>query len=135
MECKFRCINFRRVSEPRRALLPAFRVTGGADDKPGSTWERQRQSWECRRQVWEHLRAPTTQLGAPVTSLVAPRITVTQSGKQKFFFGNAAGGPGNHSYYLSFNDFYSVCILIYVSMSLYSCPSTHGISGLAAGGA
>jgi len=30
---------------------------------------------------------------------------------------------------------YSVCILIYVSMYLYSYPSTHGISGLAAGGA
>jgi hypothetical protein len=28
---------------------------------------------------------------------------------------------------------YSVCILIYVSMYLYSYPSTHGISGLAAG--
>jgi len=30
---------------------------------------------------------------------------------------------------------YSVCILIYVSMCLDSCPSTHGISGLAADGA
>jgi len=30
---------------------------------------------------------------------------------------------------------YSLCILIYVSMYLYSYPSTHGISGLAAGGA
>jgi len=30
---------------------------------------------------------------------------------------------------------YSVAILIYVSMYLYSYPSTHGISGLAAGGA
>jgi hypothetical protein len=30
---------------------------------------------------------------------------------------------------------YSVCILIYVSMYLYSNPSTHAISGLAAGGA
>ena len=30
---------------------------------------------------------------------------------------------------------YSVCILIYVSMYLYSYQSTHGISGLAAGGA
>jgi len=29
----------------------------------------------------------------------------------------------------------SVCILIYVSMYLYSYPSTHGISGLAAGSA
>ena len=28
------------VSDPRRAFLPAFRVTGSADDKPGGTWER-----------------------------------------------------------------------------------------------
>jgi hypothetical protein len=60
--------------------------------------------------TWEHLGAPatslgapTTSLGAPATSLGAPRITVDQSGKN-IFFGNAAGAPGNHSYYLSFND-------------------------------
>jgi len=44
----------------------------------------------------------------------------------------------NHSYYLSFNHFqklmHSVCILIYVSMYLYSYLSTDGISGLAARG-
>jgi len=95
------------VSDPRRAFLPAFRVTGSADDKPGSTWERRRQAWERRRQAWEHLGAPATNLGAPVTCLGVPRITVM----------------------------YSVCILIYVSMYLYSYPSTHAISGLAAGGA
>jgi len=38
------------VSDARRAFLPAFRVTGSADDKPGSTWER-------RRHVWEHLES------------------------------------------------------------------------------
>jgi len=38
------------VSDPRRAFLPPFRVTGSADDKPGSTWER-------RRHVWEHLES------------------------------------------------------------------------------
>jgi len=43
------------VSDPRRAFLPAFRVTGRADDKPGSTWECRRQTWEHRRHVWEHL--------------------------------------------------------------------------------
>ena len=57
-----------------------------------------------RRQAWEHLGAPATNLGAPATCLGAPRITVL----------------------------YSVCILIYVSMFLYSSPSTHAISGLAA---
>jgi len=60
-----------------------------------------------RRQAWEHLGAPAKNLGAPATCLGAPRITVM----------------------------YSVCILIYVSMYLYSYPSTHAISGLAAGGA
>jgi len=38
------------VSDPRSAFLPAFRVTGSADDKPGSSWER-------RRHVWEHLES------------------------------------------------------------------------------
>jgi len=90
VECKLRCVNFSRVSDPRRAFLPAFRVTGSAGDKPG-----------------KHLGAPATNLGVPATCLGAPRITVM----------------------------YSVCILIYVSMYLYSYPSTHAISGLAAGGA
>ena len=57
-----------------------------------------------RQNAWEHLGAPATNLGAPVTCLGPPRITVM----------------------------YSVCILIYVSMYLYSYPSTHAISGLAA---
>jgi len=55
-------------------------------------------NWEHRQQACEHL-------GAPGTSLGALRITVEQSGKNKIFFGNAAGAPGNHSHYLSFNDF------------------------------
>ena len=49
------------------------------------------------------LGAPTTSLGVPVTSLGSRRITVEQSGKN-IFFGNATGAPGNHSYYLLFND-------------------------------
>jgi len=40
-----------------------------------------------------------------VTSLGAPRIAVEQSRNNNIFFGNAAGAPGNRSYYLSFNDF------------------------------
>jgi len=62
--------------------------------------------------TWEHLGAPATSMGVPMTSLGAlatsqgaPRITVEQSGKNNIIFGNPAGGPGNHSYYLSFNDF------------------------------
>jgi len=85
------------------------------------------------------LRAPTTGLDGLATSLGAPQITVELFGKNNIFCGNAPGVPGNRSYYLSFNNFYelmySVCILIYVFMYLYSYPSTHSISGLAAGSA
>jgi len=52
------------VSDPRRAFLPAIRVTGSAgnkpgsaDDKPGSTWELRWQTWERRRHIWEHLES------------------------------------------------------------------------------
>ena len=38
---------FSRVSDHRRAFLPAFRVTWSAGDKPGRTWQ-------CRRHIWEH---------------------------------------------------------------------------------
>jgi len=74
-----------------------------------------RENFGC---TWEHLGAPATSLGAPAPSLGAPTIslralattlespgiTVEQSGKN-IFFGHAAGAPGNHTYYLSFNDF------------------------------
>jgi len=45
------------VSDPRREFLPAFRVSGSADDKPESTWERPQPSWERQRRVWEHLES------------------------------------------------------------------------------
>jgi len=50
-------------------------------------------TWKRRGQSWEHL-------GAPATSLGVPRITLEQAGKIIIFTGNAAGAPGNHSYYL-----------------------------------
>jgi hypothetical protein len=86
----------------------------------GSTWECRRHDWECRRQAWEYLGARTTSLGAPATSLGAPRITLEQSGRNNNFFGNTAGAPGNHSYYLSFNDVYNSCIQ-FVFSSMYLC--------------
>jgi len=49
------------------------------------------------------LGAPTTSLRLPATSPGVSRIIAEQSGKY-IFFGNAASAPGNHSYYLSFND-------------------------------
>jgi len=69
-----------------------------AGENFGCTWEHRGHAWERQGQSWEHLGAPTTCLGAP-------RITVEQSRKNNIFFGNAAGAPGNHSYYLPFNDF------------------------------
>ena len=36
------------------------------------------------------------------------------------FFGNAAGAPGHHSYYLSFNNFQNLCIQ-FVFSSMYLC--------------
>jgi len=130
VECKLRCVNFRRVSDTRRAFRPAFGVTKISDDwyrstmgviatSLGTPWSAG-ENFGC---TWEHLGAlatsqgapatslgspetslgvPTSSLGAPATSLAAPRITVEQSGKN--IFGNAASAPGNHSYYLSFND-------------------------------
>jgi len=132
VECNLRCVNFRRVLDPRTAFLPAFRVTGVSDACYISTMEviviglgtsqGARENFGC---TWEHLEAPATSLGAPATSLGAPvtsldtpttilsapaatlgapRITVEPCGKN-IFFGNAAGAPGNRSYYSSFNGF------------------------------
>jgi hypothetical protein len=37
VESILRCVNFRRVSHPRKAFLTAIRVTGSESDKPGCT--------------------------------------------------------------------------------------------------
>jgi len=80
VECKLRCVNFRRVSDRRRAFLLACRVTGSA----------QRQAWKHLGAPATNVGAPATNLGAPASCLGAPRITVEQSGKNNIFFGNAA---------------------------------------------
>jgi len=78
------------------------------------------------RCIWEHLGAPTTSLGAPATSLGAPQITAEQSGRNNILFGNAAGAPGNHSYYFSFNNFWNSCIqFVFSSVYLYIYIATH----------
>jgi hypothetical protein len=53
----------------------------------------------------EKLGAPTTNLGVPVSAGNTPGSAGDKSGKNNILFGNAAGAPGNHSDYLSFNDF------------------------------
>jgi len=114
VECKPRCVNFRRVSDPRTGLLPAFRVTGTADDKPGSTSERWRQTWEHQRHVWEHLQSQWSSLGKTTSSLgmLLVRLEIIAT---------------------VFSLYSHLCI--YVSIYLYSYPSTHSISGLPAGSA
>jgi len=148
VECKLRCIDFGRVSDHRRAIRLAFGATEISVD-----WYRRtmgvivislgtpRSSGENFGCTWEHLGAPTishsapaTSLGAPVLTLGAAQIAVEQSGRI-IHFGNAAGAPGNHSYNLSFNGFQNSWVQFVVwSRYLYSYPSTHGISGVAAGG-
>ena len=83
-------------------------------------WKCQLQAWKCQPYTWEHGEFQLSSLGKTCsirTLLVHLEIIAT-------------------TYHLTIlNHMYSVCILIYVAMYLYSCPSTRGISGLAAGGA
>ena len=94
MECKLRCINFRRVWNPRRTFQLAFGVTEISDDwykcimgvimlslgTPQSAGE----NFGC---TCEHLGGPATSLGEPTTSAGVParslgafQTTVEQSG-------------------------------------------------------
>jgi len=62
-----------------------------------------------------------------MTSLWAPGNAGDNPGSA----GNVSGNTSNHSRVCSLYSY----LCIYVSMYLYTCPSTHAISGLAAGGA
>ena len=55
------------------------------------------------RSARDNIQYTSEYLGAPETSLGAHQISVEQSGKN-IIFGNSAGVPGNHRYYLSFSD-------------------------------
>jgi hypothetical protein len=85
---------------------------GSADDKPGITWEHVgamvtsiRVLATTLKVLAKSLGTPTTTLGRLMICLRVPRITVQQSADTNILFGNISGAPGNHSYYLSFNDF------------------------------
>jgi len=92
-------------------------------------------TWEHWQHACKHLGMLATGLGAPGTSLDAPQITVNQAGNNDIFE-NIAGAPRNHRYYSLFNGFLKSCIqFVFSSMYIYSYPSTHSISGLAADGA
>ena len=60
MECKFRSVNFRRVSDPRRAFRLAFRVTGISDDWYGSTMGAVVKSFEAPGTVAQPMRESQT---------------------------------------------------------------------------
>jgi len=53
VECKLKCVNFRRVSDPRRIFLLALRVTRSAGDKPGSSGDMSGCTSNHSRAVWE----------------------------------------------------------------------------------
>jgi hypothetical protein len=83
VECKLRCVNLRRVSDPRRAFLPLFRVPGISDDWYRSTMgvivrslRTPRSAGENFGCTLEHCAALVTSLGALVISLGAPPLTV-----------------------------------------------------------
>ena len=119
-----------------------FRGPGNSDDWYRSTMQviviglgtslRARANFGC---TGNRLGATATRVGVPGTSLGAPQITVQQSGKNDIFFGNAAGGLANYTYYILLNNFkISWLQCVFSNMYLYSYPSTHDISGLTAGG-
>jgi len=70
--------------------------------------------------TWEHLDAPTTSLGAP-------RITVEHSGKNNLFFGNAAGAPGNHSYYHHSTIIKTHVFSLYSHLCIYIATHLHTV--------
>jgi len=110
------------------------------------------------RCVWEHLGAQTTSLGAPTASLRAPESSGNKPECTDHKPETAAHKPGSILSYCRavwekhlqercwctweclllvivqwLKLMYSVSILIYVSMYQYRYPTTHSISGLAAG--
>jgi hypothetical protein len=102
VECKLGCVNIRRVSDPRRAFRPAFRVTGISDDCYISTMgvivislrtpRSARENFGC---TWEHLGAPATSLGAPMTSLGTPTTSLGAPGSASNKPGRGDDKSGN----------------------------------------
>jgi len=77
VECKLRRVNFKRVSDPRRAFRPAFRVTwfsdvryrsnwdqwGPGQEHDGSDWGRFGSMLEHQSELWVHLGVSPNQCG------------------------------------------------------------------------
>jgi hypothetical protein len=104
MECKLRCINCKRASEPSRAFRLAFGVTGISDDWYISTigvividLRTPQSARENVLSTWNQLGAPATSLGVPTTSLGGPttslRALMTALGAPT----TSLGAPGSTS--------------------------------------
>jgi len=103
VECKLGYVNFRRVSDYRRALRPAFRVTEISDDwyrstmgvivislgTPQCAGENIGCTWESCRQVWEYLESPLSSRGK--TSSLEMLQVCLECCRCAW---NAAGAPG-----------------------------------------
>jgi len=88
--------------------------------------------------TWEHLGVPERSLEVPTTCQGALGSTSNMSGstsncsravwENHILFGNVAGAPGNHSYYLSFNQLQISCIQIifsYMYLCIYIATHLH----------
>jgi hypothetical protein len=70
------------------------------------------------------MAVPVRSLGAVVRCPEAWQITVEQCGNNSILVGNAAGMPGNDSYYLLFDDSYNSSIK-FLFTSMYICFYLH----------
>jgi len=93
-------------------MVVGLGTTWSAGENSGCTWEHlgvpvtsQAAPATSLGALATSLGTPATSMGTPATSLGAPLITGEQFGQNTIFFGNVAGAPGNHSCYLSFNDY------------------------------
>jgi hypothetical protein len=91
------------------------------------------------RALWVHLEPPGRDAKKPgSTNGKTGSISNHCRGvsETQHLFGNASSAPGNHSYYLAFNNFensYIQCIFSFIY--LYNYPSAYDISALAEGSA
>jgi len=107
VECKLRCVNFRRVSDDRSTFRLAFRLTGISDD-----WYRStigviaiscRISWSAGENfvcIWEHLDAPESAGDKPGSADYIPGSAEElprRAGDKPRCAGNKSGSTSNYS--------------------------------------
>jgi len=93
MEWRLGCINFRGVSDPWRAFLPAFRLTEITDHWYSSTVGVIVTGLETPQSTGENFGCAGKHLGAPETSLGVPE----SAGDKCESAGNMSGSTSNHS--------------------------------------